>query len=299
MSDPGDGAPADPADAARRLERRARQWRVRVEHITKTPSSLVAYGTRDGEATVLKVVRSPGEEWDAGGVAAAFRGRGVVRVLEHGPGAMLLERLEPGTPLTQLVARGRDDEALEVLAGVIREMAGVSPSVEGFRTAEAWGEAFDRHLAGSAARTAEAERIPRALVAHARERYRELCASQDPLRLLHGDLHHDNVVHDDSRGWVAIDPKGVVAELEYELGAALRNPLGFPALQSSTSSVHRRVGRLAAELPVDPERVLAWAYAQAVLAVVWMVEDGVAIGRDNPALLLARTLAPPRIFRGP
>lgn len=299
MSDPGDGAPADPADAARRLERRAREWRVRVERITETPTSLVAYGTRDGEATVLKVVRSPGEEWEGGRVAAAFRGRGVVRVLDHGPGAVLLERLAPGTPLTQVVARGRDDEALEILAGVIREMAGVSPSVEGFPTAEAWGEAFDRHLAGGTARITGAERIPRALVDHARGRYRELCASQGPNRLLHGDLHHDNVLHDRSRGWAAIDPKGVVAELEYELGAALRNPLGFPALQSSASSVHRRVERLAAELPVDGERVLAWAYVQAVLAMVWMVEDDVAISPDNPSLLLARTLAPPRIFRGP
>ena len=42
--------------------------------------------------------------------------------------------------------------------------------------------------------------------------------------LLHGDLQHYNVLLDKDRGWVAIDPKGVVGELEYEVGALLRNP---------------------------------------------------------------------------
>jgi streptomycin 6-kinase len=47
------------------------------------------------------------------------------------------------------------------------------------------------------------------------------------VRLLHGDLQHYNVLLDRKRGWLAIDPKGVVAEGEFELGAALRNPIGM------------------------------------------------------------------------
>jgi streptomycin 6-kinase len=52
-----------------------------------------------------------------------------------------------------------------------------------------------------------------------------LCSSQRYRRLLHGDLHHGNVLHDSERGWVAIDPKGVLGEPEYEIGVALRNPI--------------------------------------------------------------------------
>ena len=63
-------------------------------------------------------------------------------------------------------------------------------------------------------------------VERAQRLYVGLCASQTSTRLLHGDLHHYNILRDGDRGWVAIDPKGVVGEVEYEIGAALRNPYG-------------------------------------------------------------------------
>lgn len=44
------------------------------------------------------------------------------------------------------------------------------------------------------------------------------------------DLQHYNVLFDDARGWLAIDPKGVVGEVEYEIGAILRNPIERPDL---------------------------------------------------------------------
>ena len=87
------------------------------------------------------------------------------------------------------------------------------------------------------------------------------------------------------RGWVAIDPKGVIGELEYELGAALRNPIG----SSRIFEVERRIAQFAARLPIDAERTKAWALSQAVLATIWLIEDGAPVNPDHPWLRMWRT----------
>jgi len=57
--------------------------------------------------------------------------------------------------------------------------------------------------------------IPTAVVDTADATYAELCRTQRNPRLLHGDLQHSNVLLDHRRGWVAIDPKGVVGGLHW------------------------------------------------------------------------------------
>lgn len=261
----------------------AREWRVELDESFDTPSSVITYGRRDGRRVVLKVVKRPNDEWRAGEILAAFGGRGVVRVLEHVGGAMLLERLDPGTALVDLVRGGRDDEATGLLADVIAAMSpGTAPASS--PSVNDWARAFARY------RTTGDTRIPRALVEKAEGTYLELCASQRSPRLLHGDLQHYNVLFDDDRGWVAIDPKGVVGEIEYEVGAAMRNPCELPELITDRRTIARRIDRICSALQLDARRVLAWSFAQAVLSAIWSVEDGEPIGDDNVALRLATVL---------
>jgi streptomycin 6-kinase len=261
----------------------AREWRVEVDESFDTPSSVIAYGRRDGRRVVLKVVKQPNDEWRAGEILAAFGGRGVVRVLEHVGGVMLLERLDPGTALADLVRAGRDDEATGILADVIAAMSpGAAPASS--PSLKDWARAFARY------RTTGDTRIPRALVEKAEAMYLELCTSQRSPRLLHGDLQHYNVLFDDERGWVAIDPKGVVGEIEYEIGAAMRNPCELPDLFTDRRTIARRIGRLCSVLQLDAPRVLAWTFAQAILSAIWSIEDGETISRDNAALRLATVL---------
>ena len=89
---------------------------------------------------------------------------------------------------------------------------------------------------------------------------------------------------------MAIDPKGVVGELEYEVGALLRNPVEHPEVFSNPATITRRLETLTTLLHLDPARTLAWSFAQAVLSAIWDVEDGYSISPNNPALLLARVL---------
>jgi streptomycin 6-kinase len=276
---------------AARVDELARAWRVAVEETLETQSSLVAFGRRGAQAVVLKVVRRPGDEWRCGEVLAAFEGQGTARVYEHVEGAVLLERLRPGTPLVELALDGRDEEATEVLARVIERMARPHASAAAhaspaFVTVEDWGRGFGRYLASGD------EQIPRALVEQGRQLYSQLCATQRARRLLHGDLQHYNVLHDAERGWLAIDPKGVIGETEYELGAALRNPCENPALFATPEIVLRRLRCFESALRIDPQRALAWAFAQAVLSAIWGVEDGFTVTPQNPSLLLADALRP-------
>ena len=64
---------------------------------------------------------------------------------------------------------------------------------------------------------------------------------------------------------VAIDPKGVVGEPEYEVGAALRNPYEYPALFTDPAPIERRVDRFTRKPHLNRDRILTWAFAQAVL----------------------------------
>jgi streptomycin 6-kinase len=85
-----------------------------------------------------------------------------------------------------------------------------------------------------------------------------------------------------------IDPKGVIAELEFELGAILRNPRGMPELFTA-SALERRARQLANGLGVDPVRVIRWTFVQAVLSAIWSVEDGKELRDDEPVLRVARS----------
>jgi streptomycin 6-kinase len=211
-------------------------------------------------------------------------------VHEHAAGAVLLERLVPGTPLVTLVLGGRDDEATEVLAALLRRMSPGDPPA-GCATVEAWGLGFERYLATNDAR------IARELVLLAQRVHSELAAAQREPALLHGDLQHYNVLRDEHRGWIAIDPKGVIGELEYEIGASLRNPYERSDLIALPEVIERRLGIYYAALGIDVDRARAWAFAQAVLSAIWSIEDGHTVNANTAALRLASAIEQSSAFR--
>ena len=268
-----------------RADRLARRWSVEIDSRIETESSLIAFGHRGAEHVALKVVKQAGDEWRSGEVVNAFGGRGVVRTLEYEDGAVLLERIVPGTSLVDLTRSGHDQAATEILADLIATMApNVAPPW--CPTVSDWGRGFPRYAGRGDTQ------IPAALVARASDLFAALCATQGPTRLLHGDLQHYNVLRDDQRGWLAVDPKGVVGEVEYEVGALLRNPVELPDVLTSPSVIERRIATLSARLGLDADRVLRWAFAQAVLSAIWMIEDGHATDTIVAPVRFAEAMAP-------
>lgn len=273
-----------------RFDERIADWNISVHDTLETRSSLLAFGTRGNLPVVLKVILKPGDEWRCGEVLRAFNGSGVVRAYDYVEGAVLLERLSPGTSLASLALNGRDDDATEILADVIHRMSGSTESLGGslnqFVTVQDWGAGFKNYLESGD------NQIQNSLVERARLLYAKLCASQGAIRLLHGDLHHYNILFDEDRGWVAIDPKGVVGEIEYEIGASLRNPFENPEMFASPEIVERRLRIYEAKLKLDSDRALAWGFAGAVLSAIWSVEDGFAVDSGNPVIKLADIILP-------
>ena len=202
-----------------------------------------------------------------------FGGRGAARLVEADPGhgALLLERLEPGTQLLSLCEKD-DRAATSAAANVMRKLWREVPRGHAFPTAADWGRGFEKMRARFGGGTGP---LPRRLAEEAESLFRELLASADEPVLLHGDLHHGNVLAAARGPWLAIDPKGLVGEPAYEVGALLRNPM--PQLLRWPRPVgvtERRVAQLSEELGLERERVRGWGLAQAVLSAWWTIEDG-------------------------
>ncbi|MGH9873993.1 MAG: aminoglycoside phosphotransferase family protein [Pyrinomonadaceae bacterium] len=282
-----------------RIQQHVREWRVAVEDTFETETSVITFGTRDvttaasgNQPVVLKVIKQQGDEWRSGEILAAFDRHGVARVYEQAPGVVLMERLNPGSSLVDLALNGCDEEATDILAGVIEQMSARASAMsplelpQACTTVEDWAKGFRNYIASGDVQ------IPRDLVAAGQRVYLSLCGSQRSPRLLHGDLQHYNVLFDSDRGWLAIDPKGIVGEIEYEIGAALRNPFEQPELFLSRSTIERRLKQFTDKLNLDYQRALAWTFAQAVLSAIWSIEDGFAVDASNPALRLAEVVRP-------
>jgi streptomycin 6-kinase len=213
----------------------------------------------------VKVPSPDEDEANSLAVLHHFGGSGAVKVLDYDGGAMLLERAVPGHPLTELVIAGRDDEATAIICDTIAALHRPELPGQYFPPVEDWGRELDGY------RRSGDTSIPASLLDRAIGLFTELAGSQGVRRLLHGDLHHDNILFDDRRGWLAIDPKGVIGEPSYEVGATLRNPA---ARFTVPSIIERRVGIFCERLGFNRRRVLGWAFAQAVLSAVWQVEAG-------------------------
>lgn len=221
----------------------------------------------DGIPAVLKLEKRGQGVAAQAAALAAWAGRGAVRLLRADPdrGALLLERLAPGTPLATLCMAGRDDEATAAIADV--SLALRRPPPEGALLAEAPG--WWRAIAACRDRRLETRLRDRALGL-----WRELAASAPGSSLLHGDLHHGNILADGT-GWRAIDPIGATGDPLFDPASAVCEPVSFFLRADDRGRLlDRRLALVAERLAANRARLAAWAFAIAVLKAVWAIEDG-------------------------
>lgn len=103
--------------------------------------------------------------------------------------------------------------------------------------------------------------------------FHELIRDRTQDVLLHGDLHHGNILSNGTT-WKIIDPHGYVGDPAFEAGAMIYNPCDcFPKERSISQIVERRLKILAEELPFDGKRIKAWAYCRTLLSIAWTFED--------------------------
>lgn len=263
------------------LEPHLARWRLTLDGVPfETISSWLAFVTRDGERGVLKVFKPGSNEGPSARYLVLHKGVGTVRVLENDDTAVLVERVAPGMPLASLSRADRDDDAVHVICDTIEKLQSSSADAAGWP-----GHA--EHLPAFA-RQPVAPLTP-AIVARAPALFEELTLSEKDRVLLHGDLHHDNILFDERRGWLAIDPKGEIGEIAYEVAAALRNPLENPDLFITPVQLDRRVRIYCERLKLDRRRVLGWCFARNASAALWYCDAIPEAQRQKswPAVTLA------------
>ncbi|MER8160129.1 aminoglycoside phosphotransferase family protein [Streptomyces sp. NPDC094472] len=234
-------------------------------------ASLVLPVTRaDGTPAVLKLQRISEENEGAALGLRTWNGNGVVRLLDHDPdtGTMLLERLDATRPLSSVPD---DTAATRILADLLARLTSVT-APDGLR-----------RLSDIA--TAMLDRTPHAVPAlhdPAERRLIRTCASavaellEDPgERLLHWDLHYDNILAGEREPWLAIDPEPLTGDPGFELLPALDNRWDeIFATAAPTRAVLRRFDLLTEVLGLDRQRATGWTLGRVLQNALWDIEDG-------------------------
>jgi streptomycin 6-kinase len=230
----------DLASLARAAETVAAEWGVRLG--SRYQLARHSYVAPAGENAVLKVTPADDDGSDEEADALLlWEGDGAVRVLRHSRErrAVLLERAQPGGDVSRLP----EDEATAVAVRICQQLW--RPAAEPFR----WiGDHVPRWL-DAAEREGGREHE---LVPLARELYEALEIGRSVL--VHGDFHHHNIL-DAGERHVAIDPKPMLGEPEYDVPSFLWNPMSYRMRLDVTE---RRIAAFTA-LGLDEHRIRSWA----------------------------------------
>ena len=191
-------------------------------------------------------------------------GQGVPLVLAREGKAILLERAQDGGSLADLVRDGRDDEATRIICGVVEKLH--LPNKQPIPNLVPLSEWFEE--------LAPAAETHGGILTRSTATAHELLAAPREISVLHGDIHHDNILHFGERGWLAIDPKGLIGERGFDCANLFCNP----DHQTATDPAHfgRRVELVTERACLDRKRLLEWILAWGGLSAAWKINDHIA-----------------------
>jgi streptomycin 6-kinase len=182
--------------------------------------------------------------------------------------ALLMERVDGARSLGAMALSGADTVASEILAATIVQLHAARPGPIPSTLVP-----LEEQFAALFRRATEHVVLARcATVA------RRLLATQREIVPLHGDLHHGNVLDGGLRGWLAIDPKGLLGERTYEIANLLKNPWPHAAFVHDIGRMQRLADLYSARLGIAAPRILAFAFAHAGLSAAWDMDDSLDPG---------------------
>jgi streptomycin 6-kinase len=203
----------------------------------------------DGTPAVLKLIHPHRESEHEADALELWDGDGAIRLLarDRSGHVLLLERCEPGTPLSGL----QPDAALDVVIGLLPRLW--KPAGEPFHTLTDEAAWWATYLPGQ-------WRGDRALLDAALDAIEALSPTQGEQVLLHQDLHFENVLAATREPWLVIDPKPLLGEREFAVAPIARS---FELGHGKRAVLHR-FDRVTSELGLDRERARGWTVAQTV-----------------------------------
>ncbi len=234
----------------------------------ETASSVVVDVQTEQGPAVLKIATCE-EEVRGAAVMEWYSGHSAARVLAREANAVLLERAEGPRDLGEMARSGQDRDATIVICDIVTSLhactgAGPRPALVPLKR---WFLALETHAAESA------------IFRMAHETARRLLDTPDNEAVLHGDIHHGNIL-DAGNTWVAIDPKGLIGEAAYDYANLFCNPDHETATQPDV--FRTRVKDVCEHAGLDRDRLLAWILVHAALSACWSIDDS-----ENPETALA------------
>ncbi|QBH96515.1 3'-kinase [Limnobaculum zhutongyuii] len=199
-----------------------------------------------------------------------WNGQGAAQVLKQDDNAMLLEYLSGDQSLVEMAIGGQDDRATRIICQVTNRLhAQPIPSDSELVSLPEWFKSLflaAKHQGGIFSR---AESIASRL----------LSQPQD-IRMLHGDIHHGNILDAGERGWLVIDPKGLSGERGFDFANIFCNPRADIA--TNVQQFARRLEIVSEVANIKRSRLLAWIISWSALSAAWFIEEG-----ENPETPLA------------
>ena len=247
-----------------------KHWRCKISEPFELSYNYVAPITfENGGEAVLKLCVPSADCLDEIHTLKHYNGGALCHLVDSidEQGILIVERLKPGNNLKS----ANEKDAVKVAAPLIRWMKSLRlQNHYSFSTVS--DNAFDlvklrKHFEG---RTSP---FHGNVVAKVEGIFPQLAASQKDTYLLHGDVHHANILSTNN-SWKLIDPKGLMGEMEYEIFPFLINNL--PAA-SFEEVIERRIQLFEDELQIDIERTYAWSLYRSLLSAWWSIEDNMGI----------------------
>lgn len=228
------------------------------EPIVTQSSQLLPVRWKDRPA-MLKLALND-EEACGNRLMAWWDGEGAARVFAREGPAILIERATGEKSLPNMVQGGHDAEACHIICAAVaklhRSKERPPPRLVPLET---WfselSPATNNGLLQLAAATAQ-----------------DLLKEPRDVTALHGDIHHGNILDFGERGWLAIDPKGVIGERGFDYANLFCNPTYEIATNSDL--FQRRIEIVSKAAGLENTRLLRWILAWAGLSAVWSMEDG-------------------------
>ncbi|QCI69150.1 aminoglycoside phosphotransferase family protein [Phreatobacter stygius] len=226
-----------------------------------------------GQPAMLKIAVEA-EERFGGQLMVWWDGEGAARVFAHDDDTLLMERSTGAASLAAMVRAGHDDEASRIICTAAARLHAPRPrSRPELIGLEHWFRAL-----WPAARHG-------GLIAQAAAIARQLLAAPRDIVVLHGDIHHGNILDFGPRGWLAIDPKGLLGERAFDFVNLFRNPDEAVAL--SPGRFARQLDVVTKAAGLEPTRLLHWILAFAGLPAAWLIGDGETPDDDLAVAALA------------
>lgn len=248
-----------------------KQW-----HLTQDGDPVITNTSRllpvsyNGSSAMLKIAFSD-EERAGATLMVWWNGEGAARIFQHEGDTLLMERAIGKRSLVSMTKSGQDDEASKIICDVAARLHTVNkkPFPATLVPLSTWFRSLHVAAAKHGGIFTQAEIAAVELLNHPQE-----------IVVLHGDIHHQNILDSGVHGWIAIDPKGLLGERGFDYANIFCNPDWDVA--TSPGRLARQATVVAEAAGLERSRLMKWILAYAGLSAAWSLNDG-----DSPDLALA------------